>query len=397
MKLVLRLAKSTLPDEYVTVRNKNKPQQLFPHDMLLCQKCGNAQLSIVVDPRIVYKNYLYKSVTSLGFVQHFNRYAKDVLKDIHPKKGSLVLDIGSNDGSLLFAFKKSGFRVLGIDPAEKIAKEATENGIPTLPYYFSFKLAEKIVKKYGQATVITVNNTFANIDDLDEFAKGVAKLLFPDGVFYIETFYLLDLMKNMIFDSIYHEHMEYFTAKPLQTFFKKHGLKLVDAVRVPTKGGSIRLTFAHAFGKRKVSSRVKELISEEKRYGVSKPSSFAAFAKRIDTAKQKVFYLVNKLNKKGVSVAGFGASSTCTIMLHHFNLGRKIEYLIDENILKQNRYSPNFHLRVFSPKIIYERNPDYILILAWRYAKPIIAKHRQYLKEGGKFIIPLPKIKIISR
>ena len=288
LKLVLRLAKSTLPDSYETTPHKAKSQYLYPHDMLLCQKCGNTQLSIVVDPKIVYKNYLYKTVTSLKLVDHFKQYASDVISELNLKKGYLVVDLGSNDGSLLFAFKKYGMRVLGIDPAEKIAKEATENGIPTLPRFFSVKLAEKIANKYGQATVITANNTFANIDDLDEFAKGVAKLLSPDGVFYIETFYLLDLMKNMIFDSIYHEHMEYFTAKPLQTFFKKHELQLIDVVRVPTKGGSVRLKFQHALANRRVSLHVGKIIQEEDRYGVFKPSSFAAFAKRIDTAKQKV-------------------------------------------------------------------------------------------------------------
>lgn len=396
LKMVLRLAKSPLPDDYVTARDKNKPQDLYPHDMLLCQKCGNVQLSIVVNPKIIYKKYLYKTVTSLKLVDHFKHYASEVISAIRPNKGAFVVDIGSNDGSLLTAFKDHEMRILGIDPAENIAREATRKGIPTLPHYFSVKLAEKIVKKYGQATVITANNTFANIDDLDEFTLGINKLLAPDGVFYIETFYLLDLMKNMIFDSIYHEHMEYFTTKPLQTFFKKHGMQLIDVVRVPTKGGSIRLAFAHAQGKRKVSAHVNKIIKEEERYQVFKPSSFRAFARRIDTTKQNIVKVVNKLRKKSVSIAGFGASATCTILMHHFRLGRKIVYLIDENVLKQNRYSPNFHLRVFSPDIISQRKPEYILILAWRYAQPIITKHQQYLEDGGKFIIPLPKLKVIS-
>ena len=198
LKLVLRLAKSPLPDDYVTVKDKNKPQDLYPHDMLLCRKCGNSQLSIVVNPKIIYKKYLYKTVTSLKLIDHFNQYASEVISVIRPKNGAFVVDIGSNDGSLLAAFKKHGMRVLGIDPAVKIAKEATKKGIPTFPYYFSVKLAEKIVKKYGQVIIITANNTFANIDNLDEFTLGVKRLLSHDGVFYIETFYLLDLMKNMI-------------------------------------------------------------------------------------------------------------------------------------------------------------------------------------------------------
>lgn len=395
LQLVLRLAKSPLPDDYVTARDKKKPQDLYPHDMLLCQKCGNTQLSIVVDPKIIYQDYLYKTVTSLGFVDHFKRYASEVLDEFRPQKGSLVVDIGSNDGSLLEAFKKEGLRILGIDPAEKIARQATVRGIPTLPYYFSKRVAQKIAKDYGRAAVITTNNTFANIDDLDEFTMGVKKLLAPDGVFIIETFYFLDLVKNMVFDSIYHEHMEYFTTKPLQTFFARHGMQLIDVKRIPTKGGSVRFTIQLSGGPRKVKPAVVKQIAQEMRFGIFKKSAFKAFFRRIEAAKQKVRNVVNRLKRKGASIAGFGASSTCTILLHHFSLGDKLDYLIDENILKQNRYSPNYHLRVYSPEVISTRKPDYILILAWRYAKPIIAKHQQYLDNGGTFIIPLPKLKIV--
>jgi hypothetical protein len=396
LKLVLRLTKCPLPDAYISSSELHIPQPLFPHDLLLCKKCGNTQLSVVVDPTIVYTNYLYKTVTSLGLVKHFDDYSSSVISSASLPKKSLVIDIGSNDGSLLASFKKKGMRVLGIDPAVNIARQATESGIETLPEYFSPQVALSIKKKYGLAQVITANNTFANIDDLDTFMDGVKIILSPAGVFIMETFYLMSLMKHMVFDSIYHEHMEYFTTKPLIAFFQKHGMDLIDYQDIQTKGGSARFTVAWKNGYHKPSPSVKKQLIKEKLFGVHRLSSFKAFEKRINTSKTQLMKLLLDLKKKGKIIAGFGASSTCTILTHHFDLGNIIPYVFDENTLKQNRFTPHFHVPVLAPGEIDKRKPDYILILAWRYADPIVTKNSKYLKDGGKFIIPLPKLRIID-
>jgi hypothetical protein len=206
----------------------------------------------------------------------------------------------------------------------------------------------------------------------------------------------MNQMKNNVFESIYHEHMEYFTTKPLSKFFAKYGMEIIDVKNVTPKGGSIRFTVAHKGGSFRVYSSVKKQIEKEFRFGVNKPIVYKKFQKRIDRVKNRLIHLLNTVKRKGCTIAGYGASPTCTVLLHQFELGTKISYLFDDNPLKQNRFSPNFHHPVYSSDAISTLKPDYIVILAWRYTDPILFRNRQYLKNGGKFIIPLPKPKIID-
>lgn len=393
LKLVLKLASTPVADSYV--KDPKIKQPLFPLDLLLCMDCGNNQIRDIVDPDILYRNYLYESVSSLGFVKHFQDYAKTVVKKFKPNSShSLIIDIGSNDGTLLRAFKSHGYKVLGIDPAARIAKEATLSGIETLPEYLSPKLAKKIKQQYGPAEIITTNNVFANVDDLDEFSKSVKEMLAKDGVFIFESFYMPDTVKNMVFDFIEHEHLTYFTVAPLSAFFQKHGLELIDAQRVKTKGGSLRFTVQREGGPRKKSQAINKFIAFEKRIGMHKPALYKTFAKRINKAKSDLIKQISRLKKSKASIIGYGASAQSTSLIYHFSLTDKLDYLVDDFKNKHNTFSPGCHIPVYPSQIIYGRKPEAIIIIAWRYAAPIIARNKKYLQQGGSFITPLPKLKI---
>lgn len=316
----------------------------------------------------------------------------DVLK---PPKGSLVVDIGSNDGSLLKCFKEKGMKVLGIEPAQDIAQEANKSGIKTIATFFDEELGIKLRNERGLANIITANNLFANIDDLNDFTKGVRNLLAPNGVFVFETFYLLDLMQNMVFDFIYHEHLSYFTLKPLRKFFRSHDMELIDVERIPIKGGSIRCTVQLADGLRNESASVKQMDELETEIGIHNTDYFKVFESRINNAKQQLLNLLRDLKDSGKSIVGYGASATTTTLIYHFEIMKILDFIVDDNLAKNNLYSPGCHIPVFSSQEIYKRKADYVIILAWRYTDPIIRKHKAYLEHGGHFIIPLPTLEII--
>ena len=395
LKPVLKLAPSPLADSYIPENRLTEPQELYPLDLYQCGACGFSQMLDVVQPQVIYFDYIYETKSSLGLVEHFRGYAEDVLSRIAPKPGSLVVDLGSNDGSLLGFFKARGMKVLGVDPAREIARKATGNGVETWAELFDSGLADRIRKERGPAAIITVNNLYANVDDLFDMTAGIKKLLASDGVFVFESFYLADLMENMVFDFIYHEHISYFSVKPLQVFFRSRGLELIDAQRVPTKGGSLRYTAQLAGGPRKVAPAVAELIALEERLGIQKPEAFKAFNDRIEDAKGKLVSLLRDLKAQGKTIAGFGASPTTTTLIYHYGITDMFDYIADDNPQRHNLFSPGKHIPVVPPETLYERKPDYVVVLAWRYAEPIIAKLGRYRKQGGRFIVPLPEVKVL--
>lgn len=395
LKLVLKIKPTPLADEYITKIYLHKVQPKFPLDLMLCKDCGQTQLRDVVNPELMYTDYIYKTVSSLGLVKHFQNYAMEVLRLYKLPKNSLIVDIGSNDGSLLKAFKAKGMRVLGIDPAREIAQAATKEGIETLPEYFTLPLAKKIRKKYGPASVITVNNLYANIDDLVEFTEGIKHLLSQTGLFIFESFYILDLIKNMVFDFIHHEHLSDFSVKPISSFLIHQGMELINVKHIPTKGGSIRYTVQLKTGQYKRSPSVAKQISIETKFGLHKLQTYKHFAKKINNEKNKLHKLLSKLTKKGKVIGGYGASATSTTLLYHFDLTKKIKFFFDEYTRKHNTFSPGAHIPVLPKDHIEKLKPDYIIIFAWRYWKPIVKKNQKFLRSGGHFIAPLPKLRII--
>ncbi len=331
------------------------------------------------------------------FVEHFKKYAEYVQSDFKLSPSAFVFEIGSNDGTLLSFFKKSGCSVLGVDPALKIAEDATARGIPTLPRFFSSSLVDEVLTNHPQPKVIIANNVFAHIDDLDEVARGVCKLLDPnEGIFVIEFSYLADVIEKNLFDTIYHEHLCYHSLKPLRQFFQKHGMEVIDTLRVPSHGGSLRVVAQVKGARRPVSDRVESLIAFEKTAGLYEFSTFQNFGKSIERIGIELKGILTQLKSQGKSIAGFGAPAKATTLMYQFGIGPEIvDFIIDDSPLKQGLFTPGFHIPVLSSNAIRERKPDYLVLLAWNFADSIIAKNSDYLAQGGHFIVPLPRVQVV--
>ena len=397
LKLAVPITATPVADAYVSKDRLNEQQEIYPLDMYQCYDCGHVQLLDVVNPKFLFSRYSYFSGKSAGLVRHFEEYANSVMDENKLKEGSFVVDIGSNDGVFLKFFKEKGMRVLGIDPAENVSKFANESGIETLPEMFDSKLAEKIRKDYGPADVVAANNVFAHTDNIRDMADAARKLLADDGIFVFEVSYLLDVIDKMLLGTIFHEHVCYHTVKPMKSFLRNQNMELIDVKRVSVQGGSIIGTAQLAGGRRKVSSSVDNLIQLEESRGLYKPGGLRDFSKRLENVKSQVTYLLQDLKAQGKTIAGFGAARGGTLLMYHFDLGRILDYIVDDDPDKQGLYSPGYHIPVLPSSAIYERRPDYIFILAWVHSKPIIRSHQAYLDQGGRFITCFPEIKVISK
>jgi hypothetical protein len=395
LELVLGLAATPPANAFVPADRLDEEQERFPLDVFQCRDCGHVQLLDVVDPEILFADYVYVSGTSPVFVKHFEDYAAKVMADYAPPAGALAFDIGSNDGTLLGFFQKGGLKALGVDPARAIAADATARGIETLNAFFDRPLAEKIRSERGPAHVITANNVFAHADDLGGIADGIAELLHDDGVFVFEVSYLLDVYEGTLFDTIYHEHVAYHTVEPLTGFFRRHGLELVAAERIGTHGGSLR-GYVRKAGRGKVDASVGELIALEQAAGLNDPATLKAFGAKIEAVGAELRRIIGEAREQGRRIAAFGAPAKATTLMYQFGLeAADIEFIIDDSPLKQGRYSPGKHIPVLPATAIAEKKPDDLVILAWNFADSIMDKHRAFCEEGGRFIVPLPSIRVV--
>ncbi|EMN52205.1 C-methyltransferase C-terminal domain protein [Leptospira interrogans serovar Autumnalis str. LP101] len=385
---VLPLTPTALCDAYVKER---KEQDVYPLDLFQCKNCGFVQIECVVDPEIIYRDYIYVTTSSSGLSNHFENYAKDVLEKLNLGAGSFVVDIGSNDGTLLSYFKARNAKVLGVEPSTKTAEDATNRGIETLPEFFDPNLARKIKEKVGQADLITVNNLYANIDDLHSFTEGLEYLLSPNGVVVIESSYLGDMVDNMVFDFIYHEHLSYFSILPLIKFFDSFGLRLIHLQHVGTKGGSFRYYWARKNSIHSVPEEVSKFIEIEKEKNMNE-SYFKKYADRINKVKAELIQELEKSKGKN-KIIGYGASATSTTLIYHFGLEKYIDYLVDDNPGKIDTYSPGLHIPVKHPDVLNSEGDAVLIVLAWRYFDLIRSKLKN---QKLTLICPLPYIQVIK-
>jgi SAM-dependent methyltransferase len=396
LKKVVPMPSTPVGGAFVSKEQLPHNQDKFSLDIYQCGSCGHVQLLDVVDPKILFSNYTYFSgKTSL--VKHFAQYSNEVITKNNLQDNSFIVDIGSNDGGFLRFFKNKGMRVLGIDPAENVAKFANESGIETLPKMFNMKTAQLIKENYGKADVITANNVYAHTDDMLDMTKSVKYLLDEKGVFCFEVSYLIDVVDKVLLGTIFHEHLCYHTIKPLVSFLKKNGLELIDVKRVPIQGGSIICTAKHLGAGRDVSSSVQELIDLEESSGVYDESFLKTFSNKLEEKKQQVSSLISQIASEGGEIAAFGAARGGTLLTYLFDLGDSIKFIVDDDPDKQNFYSPGYHIPVLPTETIYKQNPDYIVILAWVHSDAIIENNKRFLEKGGKFITFFPELKVIGK
>ncbi len=379
-------------------------QDTFPLFLSACHSCGHVQLPAVVEPRRLFSHYVYVSGTSPVFVDHFRRYAGAMIERLGLVPGDLVVDVGSNDGTLLSFFKDAGMRVLGIDPARAIASDATERGIPTVPDFLTVDLARRLRTEHGPAKLVTANNVFAHADDLKEVADACCALLDVNGTFSFEVSYLPSVVNGTLFDTIYHEHTSYHHLGPLVGFLERSGLGIFDAELINTHGGSIRVLSSPVLTK--ATDRCRAILSEEQASGYTPDvlvagghgASFGpieALGRNIEALGLRLKRLLIDVKIAGKTVAGFGAPAKVTTLMHRFGLGRDdISFIVDDSPLKQGLFTPGKYVPVLPSSALYERRPDYCVILAWNFADPIMRSHKKYLDEGGSFIVPIPELKV---
>jgi SAM-dependent methyltransferase len=395
---VLPIRPSPIGDAFVTAERKSEPQDLYPLDCYLCLSCGHLQNLDVVDPDVLFRDYTYRTSVSLGLVEHFKRYAHSVIDSLSIPKGSLIVEMGSNDGSLLKAFKNEGMRVQGIDPARNIAAAATEGGVPTISDFFTSQLAAKIKVEQGSAALFCANNVFAHIDNISDVVKGIRLLLADDGAFVFEVSYIVDMIGNMVFDTIYHEHVSHHALIPLETFLNRYDMTLFHVERASTKGGSIR-AFAQpkSTGKRPRSEEYLKFVAEEQRRGITKPKIYRDWFEAIEARKRDVLAYLDAARAEGKVIAAYGASTTTTTLLYHFELENRIKFIVDDNPLKQGRFSPGAHIPVLPSSALATEKPAVVVILAWIYAEPILKRNEAYIASGGKFLVPLAEPRVVDK
>jgi SAM-dependent methyltransferase len=386
----VRLADSPVADAYVPESRSQEPQEFFPLELFLCQGCGHVQLLDVVDPLVLFGDYVYTTSVSRALVEHFRSYADEVVREGALGSRDLAVDIGSNDGTLLRFLAGAGLRVLGVDPAARIAEAATASGVPTVNGFFTSDLGQSLRAEQGAARLVTANNVFAHSDALGDMAEGVRALLADDGTFVFEVSYVVDIVEKMLFDTVYHEHLSYHSIRPLRSFLERHGLELVDVRRTASKGGSLRAVAQLRGGPRPCSAVVEQLSAEEERQGYGGLAVYRAFADRIAGVKAELWRRLDAARAGGGTIAGYGASATVTTLLCHFELQRYLSFIVDDNPAKHHTYSPGWHIPVLPSDVLYERRPDVVLVLAWMYASPILVRHAALREKGARFLVPLP-------
>ena len=388
----LDLGKMPLANNFLTKEDLSGKEERYPLFCLFCQRCALVQLGAVVNPDLMFRDYLYVPSGSRVMMNNFASLAYEASKRIKINERSLVLDIGSNDGTLLTLFKKMGAGVLGVDPAKNLAKVATMRGVPTEACFFNKRTAGFLCDKYGKADLVVGTNVAAHIDDLSDFFGGVSTILSSQGLFVCEFPYLLDLISGNQFDTIYHEHLSYFALGPWSRAAQMHGFEITDVRRLSVHGGSLRLTHMRQSGAKR-SRAVNYLMSIERRQGLYKVETYEAFVKRVFALKDGLRSTLLGFKKRKKRIVGLGAAAKGNVLTNFLNIGREIlDYIADSTPYKWGLYTPGKHIPIYPEEKVFANRPDYCVIFAWNFANEIMRKYRSV---GTKFIVPIPEVKIV--
>lgn len=378
------------------IKDSNEDERRYPLSLVFCSNCGLVQTDYVVPPEEMFRSYFWVSGTSDTIPVHFHELAEEAVKIVGAEQGSLVIDIGSNDGTLLKGFKTLGMKVLGIEPAKNIAEIAHKNGISTVNEFFNSDTARRISSGNGKAKIITATNVFAHVDDVFNLLEGVKTLLQDDGIFLIEVPYLMDMISKNEFDTAYHEHLSYFSVKPLVYLFKAAGMEISDVKRNTVHGGTIRVYAKKKTSSATVSDSVEKLMKLEDEAGLNSIDTYLKFAERVYNLKGELNSVLRRLKSEGKTVIGYGAPAKGNTLLNFFNVGpNELDYIADKNPLKHGVYTPGMHIPVVPVDKIPNTKPDYMLILAWNFSDEIMRQQENFRDSGGKFIIPIPKVRIL--
>lgn len=392
----LELGTMALANSFLTAGElKSIQEPKFPLDVFFCEQCGLVQIGHVVAPDALFKDYIYFSSTSDLVHKHAAYLAESFQRRFGLTGSSRVVEIASNDGTVLKYFQRTGVKTLGVEPAVNIAKVAVASGIDTVNEFFNQPTAEGIKKRYGAADVILGRHVFAHVPEIHDFVKGLRHLLADKGAIAIEAPYLIDFVEKNEFDTVYHEHYSYLSVRAMASLFALYDMEVFDAKRVAIHGGSIVYFIGHR-GAHPIASAVPDLIAQELGKGLDRKETYVAMAERTAGIKTSLLGLLKELKASGRRIAAYGAPAKGNTLLNYCGISTDlVEYTVDKSPHKQNLYTPGMHLPVYHPDKLVQDMPDYALLLAWNFAEEVLAQQKTYRDKGGKFIVPIPEVKIL--
>lgn len=397
LERVVALNPIPLSEGYRDTAEAARAAPRFPVDVYMCADCGHVQQLDVIDPEVLWDSYTYFSGDAKGMPEHFERVAARIIERAAPAPGSLVVDIGSNDGSLLKPFRERGHCVLGIDPATDAARRANDAGIETACSLMTQELAERVRREKGPAAIVCAFNVFAHADDLGGMTDCARTMLADDGLFFFEAQYLLDIVDGLLIATMFHEHISHHSIKPLVGFFDRHGMELIAVDRARIQHGSIIGAVQMKGGGRPVEASVTELLELERDRGLDRLETMRGFAERVARLRETTTTLVDALKRDGRSIAAFGAARSGPTLIAQLGLDGKIDYVVDDHPQKVGKYASGDGLLILPTATLLEERPDYTVILAWVHSERIIETNRAYLEAGGHFVVLCPDTRVVGK